>query len=55
MPDAAASATQEEKDEEAKAAVQAGRPSVQGVARWTGENLIHPTSWKRDSANFACT
>jgi hypothetical protein len=49
MPDAAASASQEDKEEEAKAAVQAGKPSAQGVARWTGENLIHPTSWKENS------
>ena len=45
MPDAAASASQEDKEEEAKEAVQAGKPSAQeGVARWTGENLIHPTT-----------
>ena len=50
MPDAAASASQEEKEEEAKAAVPAGKPSAQGVARWTGgENLIHPTSGKGNS------
>jgi hypothetical protein len=56
MPDAAASASEEDKEEEAKEAVQAGKPSAQeGVARWTGENLIHPTSWKKNSANFACT
>jgi hypothetical protein len=55
MPDAAASALQEDKEEEAKEAVQAGKPSAQGVARWTGENLIHPTSWKKNSANFALT
>jgi hypothetical protein len=52
MPDAAASASQEDKDEEAKEAVQAGKPSAQGVARWTGENLIHLTSWKRCSPHF---
>ena len=46
MPDAAASASQEDKEEEAKEAVQAGKPSAGWVARWTGENLIHPTSGK---------
>ena len=53
MPDAAASASQEDKEEEAKAAVQVGEPSAQGVARWTGENLIHPTSWKENSQKSA--
>ena len=43
MPDAEASASQEDKEEEAKAAVQVGEPSAQGGSRLDrGENIIHP-------------